>query len=230
MMGREICLVGGASRTRSWIYELPESVELWGQNENNTFQHRADRWFQIHPRDWRAEAIRRNGKFEPGNYGRPLQHVTFLASLECPVYMQEADDRIPNSVRYPIEAIAERFGVDHFGKNVNYLTSTSAYMLALALMEHMDGDTIDAVHVAGVEMQIGTEYSMQKPCLEYYIGWARALSIEWKPADGCGLLRAPVYAVDHSGPFKDNSFFPVGPSLNPITATESQDPMELTAS
>ena len=211
-MGRDICLVGAASRTREWIHEIPESVELWGMNENNTFQHRADRWFQIHPRNWREETIRHRGKFEPGNYGRPESHITFLAEhVGCPVYMQEVDDRIPNSVRYPFEEVRDTFGIEHFdlGK-VAYLTSTAAYMIALALLEHMKGDTIDAIYAAGVEMQIGTEYSMQKPCVEYYLGWARALGIEWKPAPGNSLLRAPVYARDHDKPYKDDNWRGIG--------------------
>ena len=145
--------------------------------------------------------------------------------------MQEIDDRVPSAVRYPIEEVANRFGVPHFDMgNVAYLTSTAAYMLALALMEHQDGNTIDAIHSAGIEMQIGTEYTMQRPCVEYYIGWARGMGIEWKPAPGTSLLRAPVYAVDHDMPFKDNTVVPLGPSLQPINPTDSRDPMELSAS
>ncbi len=214
-MGREICLVGAASKTRGWMTELSDDVELWGMNENNNFQHRADRWYQIHPRNWREETIKKRGKFPAGNYGRPEAHIRFLgetlAKQNIPVYMQEVDDRIPTSIRYPFEEVRDAFGVPHFdlGK-VAYLTSTAAYMIAHALLEHQNGDTIDAIHTAGVEMQIGTEYSAQKPCFEYYVGWARALGIEWKPAPGTEIIRAPVYARDHSKPFQDDNWRPVG--------------------
>ena len=126
---------------------------------------------------------------------------------------------------------ADRFGLPHFEfGNVAYLTSTAAYMLALALMEHQDGDTIDVIHTAGIELQIATEYSMQRMCIEYYIGWARGMGIEFRPAPATSLLHAPVYAVDHNVPFKDNTAIALGPDMKPVSPTDSRDPMELAVS
>ena len=87
-----------------------------------------------------------------------------------------------------------------------YLTSTSAYMLALALYEHLNGDTIDEVHMAGIEMAVGTEYSLQKPCVEYWLGRLAGSGVTIVRAPMTELLRAPLYAIDHEMPFVDKNF------------------------
>ena len=110
----------------------------------------------------------------------------------------------PTAVRYPYEAIEATFG--------NYLTSTPAYMLAMAL--YMDGlaragregeevakglraERIDEFRIVGVELAVGTEYFHQRACFEYYLGRAleRGIKVTWPPT-GTSLLNAPMYARD----------------------------------
>ena len=193
--------------TAKWANEQEPEVEIWAQNEANRFLNRPAkaRWFQIHPRNWNAEKALANG-WSGDDYGRPDSHISFLSQCEWPVYQKEVDERIPNSVRYPFEEITERYGrpwVD--GGKRAYLTSTSAYMMALALYEHdlavergdRDG-MISEIRIAGIEMQIGTEYFHQRACFEYWCGMAEGKGIKVVTSPyGTSLLMGPIYARDH---------------------------------
>ena len=210
---RIVCLVGWASTSREWANEQPPHVEIWGQNECHMFLKRGvwHRWFQIHPRNWNeAKRIKSNvtsltaiangtnvlkdlrrftSKYVllPESYGRGREHLKWLSECGIPVYMKEVDERIPTSIRFPREDAIAKFG--------HYLTSTSAYMAALAIMEG-----VDEIRIAGVDMAIGTEYSHQKPCLEYLLGYARGMGIKvtLPPLPyACPMLNAPMYAVDY---------------------------------
>jgi hypothetical protein len=221
-MGRKICLVGQATKTAWYAESLPSDVEMWGQNESYIVQKRGNRWFQIHPRDWRKAEVLELGEFEPDFYGRRPEHVEILGRLEIPVYMKEVDERVPSSVKYPFDEITAMLGetppevveMTSTGSLLPslppskrlYLTSTSAYMLALALYEHLNGDTVDEMHMAGIEMAVGTEYSLQKPCVEYWLGRLKGAGVDVVRAPMSELLRAPLYAIDHEMPFVDKNF------------------------
>ena len=210
---RIVCLVGWASSSREWANEQPPDVEIWGQNECHLFLKRGrwHRWFQIHPRNWNEEKrVQRNvttlteiagstrivkdlRRFTdhwvllPDSYGRGKKHLKWLMECGIPVYMQDVDERIPTSCKFPKEEVVEKFGY--------YLTSTSAYMAALAILEG-----VDEIRIAGVDMAIGTEYSIQKPCLEYLLGYAKGMGIKvtLPPLPyACPMLNAPMYAVDY---------------------------------
>lgn len=141
-------------------------------------QRPAQRWFQMHHRMHNSE----NGH-PPGHFGRPLSHEEWLSTCGIPVYMQDVDPAIPTSVRYPREDVLKQFG--------NYFTSSAAYMLGLALHEG-----VDELQVLGIYMNAGTEYSHQRPCLEYLLGAARAMGVRVVLPPGCDLATAPLYAYN----------------------------------
>jgi len=100
-------------------------------------------------------------RLDSDSYGRTPHHIRYLSKCGVPVYMQEADTRIPTSVRYPIEAVTESLGLpDVEGRKRLYMTSSPAWMLALALYEHKQGDTVDEIRLAGIEMLVGTACSL----------------------------------------------------------------------
>lgn len=259
---REVCISGFASLSREWANELPESVEVWAMNEAHYYlKRKASRWFQLHPKNWRAapagvkaysamafcgtcgwgengradvqaeidtvkekaeahfaknpdhdvEAgtvrVRKNG------YGRTPNHLKWLKQCGVPVYQMKIDDRIPTSVKYPYDEIVERYGHAWITNEKRpYLTSTVAYMLALALYEHENGMPIDKLYLAGVELAIGTEYFDQRPCVEYWIGRLEEAGIEYVPSPyGQSILNGPIYAREHSSPLNPKSMgTPVG--------------------
>lgn len=68
---------------------------------------------------------------------------------------------------YPLAKVRAFFG----GKN--YFTSSTSYMLAMAIYENADEITIN-----GVDLVEDQEYAYQRPCMEFYVGYARAKGIK----------------------------------------------------
>lgn len=152
-------------------------------------------------------------RFDGDSYGRTPHHLAYLARAGVPVYMQKVDERIPSSVEYPFSAVTESLGlIGVDGRKRLYLTSSPAWMLALALYEHKCGQTIAEIRLAGIEMLIGTEYARQKPCIEFWLGLAIGMGIEVQVAPtGSAILTDGIYAVDYLEPIQNDSekVFPV---------------------
>jgi hypothetical protein len=175
---RSVAILGMSGPSNLKANELSPGVELWGMNMCHTFlTRRAQRWFQMHHR---MHAYRFKGDVT-GHFGRPKSHEDWLQSCGIPVYMQEEDPAIPTSYRYPIERV-----VDHVG---GYLTSTVALMIALAL-----ADGVEELTLLGIYMNTGPEYTDQRPCIEYLLGFARAQGVKVVLPLDCYLTKAPLYA------------------------------------
>ena len=185
---RRICIVGSAGPSNRLANELAPDVELWAMNMCHRFlTARANRWFQLHPRNWRED------EWGPGNedyeadqdraFGRPPDHLEFLKNCGIPVYMQEQNSEIPTSMRYPLGEIIDRFG--------GYMTSTVPYMIALALHEG-----VDEIGLLGIYLETSGEYRDHRPCVEYWLGVARGMGVSIVLPNGCSLTKAPLYAYD----------------------------------
>lgn len=169
------------------------------------FIPRYDRWFQIHPADHReaeraSKWSKRIHERDLSAYGRNARHVKFLQECDKPLYMLHMDSNwgpFPSAVQYPTDLVEEALGIPWGDRKNIYATSSPAYMIALALYEHMIGNSLDEIRFAGVELAIGTEYAVQRPCFEFYLGMAIGMGIEViRPPQGTGLLAAPRYAID----------------------------------
>ncbi len=266
-MGRHICVAGFASLSREWANELPDSVELWAMNEGHYHLKRpASRWFQVHPKNWRAqpvgikayatvgtcstcgwgdtgtpdkeESVKRvhqmtqnhanknpehdvefgTVRMHKNGYGRPPHHLKWLKNCGIPVYQQKVDPRIPTSVKFPLEEIRKKYGYEWVGGHQRpYLTSSAAYMIALAVYEHDLGDTVDTLYIAGIELAIGTEYFHQRPCVEHWLGIAVGRGIKLAPSPyGTAILQGAIYAVENSEPL-----FPDSMMGTPLTVPEN---------
>jgi hypothetical protein len=135
---------------------------------------RITRWFQIHS----FQSFSRDN-----NYSDPKHYEWLKQPHDFPIYMQKVFEQIPASVMYPIEEVKGLFGT--------YLTSTFAYMMALAILEK-----VDQISIFGFEMGSGTEYAYQRPCGEFLIGYARAKGIEVNVPDNSQLLRGRMYGYE----------------------------------
>lgn len=112
---RRIAIVGFAGSTRELAPYDDPAWEVWGLNQLYRHIPRADRWFDIHW-NWNEETV-------PGT-----DHRGWARQCGVPFYMLSPEPDIPTAVRYPIEGIASKLGGP-------YLTSSIAYMLALAIYE-----------------------------------------------------------------------------------------------
>ncbi len=108
---------------------------------------------------------------------------------------------IKNGVVYPYEEVASLIGYD-------YLTSSSAYMLAHAILE---GYT--EIEIYGVDMAISDhEYFWQRPNMEFWAGYAMGRGINLKIPEVSPLCKsAYVEGRDwgtrtENGVFKDSEF------------------------
>lgn len=193
----------GRSRPVQCVCYNPHDCRC-GEHQH-VFLTRYDRWFQLHSPNWKDEKrikkLAALGKrLDPRDlncYGRNERHVRFLKECNKPLYMLYPNKLFPTAVRYPLTEITKAFGTPFGGKRHLYATSTPAFMLVLALYEHINGAEISEIRVAGLELAVGTEYFWQKPCVEYYLGWARGLGIKViRPPTGSSLLAAPRYILD----------------------------------
>lgn len=212
-MARKVCLSGFAAYSREWANKQPEGTEIWGMNEGHSFlKVKPNRWFQIHPPHWNQKTVDKQD-WPSGNYGRHPAHIEWLSKQTCPVYMQKVDPRISTAVEYPLDEIISKYR--------RYLTSTIAYMLALLLYEHEQYRwwkpwtwkmKVDSVVLTGIEMGVGTEYMIQRPCVEYFLGKLESKGVKiGETLIGSSMLNGMLYAVDHDAPILEGELVPVMP-------------------
>jgi len=151
---KSVAIVGFYPVTRALANAEPPEVEVWGMNVNHQFLTRWDRWFQLHPQLWHG-----------GKYGRDDKHLEFLRTCGVPLYMNDPMPDMPTAIPFPYEAIAEDLGRD-------YLTSTGAYAIALAIHERFD-----EIKVFGINVATDIEYVEQRPCIEWLLGIAQGRGI-----------------------------------------------------
>ena len=211
-----VCIIGFCQPHREWVPYEETNMEWWGLNRGYIFQHRADRWFEMH-----GEHIYRWETRRPGN------HMIWLERFPGPVYMHQAVPEIPNSVTYPLQEVADdlgshvyRFlapgkGQDLSGRGRPYLTSTIAQQIALAIhLEYRE------IRLYGIDLNTSSEYAWQKPGVEYMLGVAAGRGISVYVPDECPLLAGEIYGRGYMRPEGEH----VGPEqwMERINALKAQ--------
>lgn len=174
----KVAIVGFAQTSRDHAPIHDPSFEIWSLNNAYIFlQPRphvggrvADRWFEIHSEDLYGWDLR-----------RPGPHIDWMRRFEGPVYMLEARADMPNSITYPIEDIVRMLPSP-------YLTSSPAYMLALAMAEGFR-----EIHIYGIDLATDSEYAEQRPNLEFLIGFAIARGHQVQLPRSSHLLTGGLY-------------------------------------
>lgn len=191
---RKIAICGFAASSRMAApFEDPE-WEIWTLNQLYRHVPRATRHFDIHE-NWREDNV------------EGTDHPAWLAQCGMPVYMTTVQPSIPTSVRFPIERVIERIA------GIDYFTSTVAFMLGLAISEideqverelngHPVPERFDAarqriaeaygtreIGIFGIDLIVGTEYEVQKACVEFLLGLAQARNITVRIPPQCALLK-----------------------------------------
>lgn len=187
---KKIAICGFASSSRHLMPFDDPSWIVGGMNQLYRHIPRADYWFDIHA-NWRE------GNVEGTDHPRALTEIGF------PVFMVERASDVPNSVRYPMAHMLQKFGVDYF-------TSTVSYMIAWAIDQideavetrarqipavettngHQPVSLADAaalvrslyaeytIGIFGIDLIVGDEYDFQKACAEFWIAQADARGIQ----------------------------------------------------
>lgn len=161
----KVAIVGFASNTLHLVPWQDPSFEIWGMNQGHLhFLRRADRWFEMHSPEFTADV-------------RDPDYLNFLATCPVPLYMIEAYEQYPNSMRFPIERAMEFIGRDYFMSSVSY-------MLAIAGMEKFK-----EIHLYGINLAIGSEYFYEKPNAEFWLGFLQAKGIKVVIPHASSLLK-----------------------------------------
>lgn len=105
------------------------------------------------------------------------------------IIMQDMNEDVPGCERFPLETIMENF--ENEGHPKPYFTSTLAHMLVYAIIYHPDAK----IELYGFEAESNTEYAVQRPCIEYWVGYGRGLGMSIE-APGSHLLTGRHYAYE----------------------------------
>jgi hypothetical protein len=74
---------------------------------------------------------------------------------------------------YPLTKV-----IDNTGSN--YFTNSIAYMIAYAITFTQ----AKTINIYGIDMEVGSEYQFERPCITYWIGYARAKGININMVSG----------------------------------------------
>lgn len=174
---KKLAIVGSHPDTRQNAPFDDASFDIWVMNEAPQSDW-CKRWtasFQMHKPEIYTSPNNRS------NAG----HWDWLQQKRgIPVYMQDVDPLVPDSVRYPLEAAQELAGVTYF-------TSSFAYALALAILE--DYEQID---IYGSDLVSNTEYSYQADCFRFWVGVASGHGIQVNMMCWPTAFVAPLYGYD----------------------------------
>jgi len=150
---KKLAIVGAEEHTRHLApYDDPE-YEIWVFNEwtKADWCKRWDALLQLHKPN-----IYQNLK-----NNKDARHWEWLQEEHGkPIWMQKVDPLVPDSVRYPLQEIMERYGT-------RYFRATVCYAIALALYLGYED-----IHIWGVELKDHAEYRSQRDCFIFWNGAA----------------------------------------------------------
>ncbi len=159
-MSKRVAIIGFGESRKQCPFE--DGVDIWGLNDGYEDLPRYDRWFDIH--DFDSSDPNSIKTFQ--SKVTKVQKLEAYKNMECPIYCQQAWAEIPNSVEYPLKEIQDKW----CGGKKGYFTNQVSYMIALALHEDYD-----EIALYGVDMVIDTEYAIQRPSVEYWLGIAAGM-------------------------------------------------------
>lgn len=181
---KKLAIVGSGANTRDKAPFDDPSFDIWVFNEagSASWCKRWDAVFQMHKPD-----------IYKGHNTKDPNHWTWLQKKHGkPIYMQEVDPQVPDSVEFPLEEAEKLTGF-------RYFASTFAYMAALAKMQGYE-----QVDIHGIELS-ATEYQYQAECWRFWIGYLKGCMIV-NVHSGLQLFEAPLYGYEGNFAFGKEFF------------------------
>lgn len=192
----KIAILGSAPSSIRLAPFADESWQIWGCSPGvYPVAQRVNVWFELH-------------RWEPPVLGRADQQKPWFSPEYCAwmaqqklVWMYDKVPEIPNSKRFPHEALVHKYGSYFF-------TSSIAWMLACAIEDILadraenkarKSDDIDHIGLWGVDMAANEEYADQRPGCQFFIQLAHQLDIEVYVPPESDLMAAPLlYGISES--------------------------------
>lgn len=160
---QKLAIVGSHSATRHLAPFDDPSYDIWVFNEapQADWCTRWDACLQLHKREVYSS---------PTNWVKS-DHWPWLQQDhgERVIWMQDRDERVPNSRRYPLDEITASIP----GASMRWIMSTAAYAMALALYLGYE-----EIALYGVELSSNTEYAYQWPNWAYWVGIAHGAGVK----------------------------------------------------
>ena len=204
MEPKKVAIVGGGT---SWVrapWDNPE-WEIWAHSSCFEGLPKGDRWFEVHRPDVRAGEKTWSPRYADWLQGLPCPATETHGerTRTSPVYVLDGfpelkaevpkifNESIPNHVVIP-RAEIEKYLQSKGAVEQEYVTSTAAWMLKLALYERRP-----EIGIWGISYDEHAEYLVQRPCMEHWIGFARALGTLVYVSPSASLCRDPhIYGFD----------------------------------
>lgn len=136
------------------IWGLNDGYRVWCPVEDAPLAKRFTRWFELH------------GNTPLTRARRQPEHWDALAALQIPVYTLYDLPGLTTMRRFPIEDVAAIR---------DYFSCTFCYQIGLALLE---GAT--HIHLYGVPLTGAREALVERPCTEWWLGYAEGKGVEVK--------------------------------------------------
>ena len=187
---KKLAIVGSGSQTRESAPFDNLDFDIWVFNEaaNAEWCKRWTACFQMHEPD-----------IYKGHNTKDSKHWEWLQQKHSkPIYMQEVDPLVPNSVQYPIEEAKALAGVSMF-------PTTFAYMAALAILQGYE-----EVRIFGVELS-ASEYEYQANGYLFWFGFLRG-RLGTENVDSAvlyldkNIFEVPLYGYEGSFAFGSDFF------------------------
>lgn len=176
-MKKKIAIVGTTSSLVDAPYNDPE-WEIWGLNGAYAAMPRYDRWFDMHS----IEVLK---KYHQSDY------FTFLNKVPN-LMMAHVSAEVPNAQQFPAMELVGKYG--------RYFTNTVSWLIAYAIEELMKQEPDDrkpTIGLWGINMAMDTEYSIQRPSCEYFLGVAEGKGIDVIIPDSSELMKCSfLYGIE----------------------------------
>lgn len=174
---RKVALIGFEEANGQTAPMNDPDWEVWGFNMGNRMgihydaQHRfrADRWFDLHPR-------------EP----QSVLDMAWIDACPCPIYLPTKFTANPNAYAFPLEAIEQHFA-DSYDVPRGYWCSSFAYAVALALFEGAQ-----TIGLFGINLNWGRERIVERANLEFWLGLAKGQGVTIVLSPKSKLLTHPA--------------------------------------
>lgn len=191
---KKVAIIGYTSSKDLAPYDDPE-FEIWGINDIYRYIPRFDRFFQLH----RPESCDQEHKKHPERDNWEMNRAA-ISNMKCPVYLQEADPEIPQTIKFPLKEIIEMFAPYFIEpEHAKYFTNSISYLTAFAIYEGFE-----EIHIYGVDMAMASEFSQQRPSCEFWLGVAVGKGIIIHVPNQADLLKARflyAYEDERKDPF-----------------------------
>jgi len=172
---KKLAVVGMYRGTRELAPWDDEDYDIWCLNnayQRGDFVKRATMWWDIHD-----DSVIHQNIHNPN-------HAEVLAAMDIPIMMQEVYPDIPNSIRYPIEAVIAEFGTKYISSSFA-LQAIAAYAMGY-----------ERVEFYGYTMKALGDYFKQRPNAEYWLGRLKERGFNFYFPEDCDILRGDFYAYE----------------------------------